>query len=273
MQITMKKVIAVANDFELLDEVLKKAFTLAEDHQASVEVLYVHESPFFEIPDFFHSETNATAPDKEKIKASIIQKIQSIDPQEMPAVFVEIDDTPDRVWALVRDDKEVLLVAAYHQEITKKLISKVSQPLLVLKSHTENYTKAALIINASSTCKECIEKVNFYFPQTDMELIYDYRSIVDPQIEIFDPQMQAGLQNAQIIEEAQKDAFEALKKESGLEGEFFIDGDCLGTQMNTYLQDKNFDILYVCSHGDDFFASDDLSLALLDDVDCDILID
>lgn len=123
----------------------------------------------------------------------------------------------------------------------------------------------ALVIDAGSPSKSCIENAKSYFPQIEIELFYDYRYIVDPS-------MEADFQNIQIIQEAQKEAFEALKSESGLEGKFFIDGDYLDTQMGEYLQEKNFDILYVCSHADDFFVSDDLSLALLEDVTCDMLM-
>jgi len=84
--------------------------------------------------------------------------------------------------------------------------------------------------------------------------------------------MEADLQNVQIIEEAQRDAFEALKKEYGLDGKFFIDGDFLGTQMSEYLENKNFDMLYVCSHRDDFFVSDNLAISLLDSLHCDMLV-
>jgi nicotinamidase-related amidase len=123
----------------------------------------------------------------------------------------------------------------------------------------------ALVIDAGSQSSHCIETAKSYFPDIDIELFYDYRYIVDPG-------MEASLQNIQIIEDAQREAFEILKQESGFEGKFFIDGDFLGTQMSDYLQEKDFDILYACSHADDFFVSDNLSTALLEDVDCDMLV-
>lgn len=262
---SVKKIIAVLNDFSMVDEVLGKTSAFSQKYHTTVEILYVHERPLFEIPDFFRSSEKELPLDKEKIKATIVEKMNAYDFETTPVVFVKIDDTPDRVWALAREDKETFVITGYHQDITQKLVSKISQPTLVLKSHTDNYQKMGLIIDAGSPSKQCIEKAKSYFPQIDIELFYDYRYIVDPS-------MEADLQNIQIIQEAQKEAFEALKSESGLDGKFFIDGDFLGTQMSEYLQEKNFDILYVCSHADDFFVSDDLSLELLEEISCDMLM-
>ena len=262
---SVKKIIAVLNDFAMVDAVLEKTLYFAQRHHAFVEVLYVHERPLFEIPDFFRSGKEELPLDKEKIKASILEKTNSFGFEKRPVVFVKIDDTADRVWALAREDKETFVVAGYHKDTTQKLVSKTAQPILVVKGKSDRYRKIALVLNAGTPSFECIENAQNCFPESNIELFYDYRYIVDPT-------MEAGLQNVQIIEEAQRDAFEELKAQSGLEGKFFIDGDFLGMQMSKYLQEKDFDMLYVCSHADDYFVSDDLSIALLEDAACDILV-
>ena len=262
---SVKKIIAVVNDFSMMDKVLSKTFSFAKKYHAFVEILYVHERPLFEIPDFFRSEEKEMPVDKAKIKASILEKVNTFDLEKAPVIFVKIDDTPDRVWALAREDKETFIITAYHKDITEKLVHKISQPILVLKRNTQNYQKMALIVDAGSSSSACIERTKSYFPQIDIELFYDYRYIVDPG-------MEASLQNVQIIEDAQREGFDILKEESGLEGKFFIDGDFLGTQMSDYLQEKDFDILYACSHEDGFFISDNLSITLLEDLSCDMII-
>ena len=261
----IKKIIAVLNDFSMVDEVLEKTSAFSHKYHAIVEILYVHERPLFAIPDFFRSSEKELPLDKEKIKSSIVKKMNTFDFETTPVIFVKIDDTPDRVWALAREDEETFVITGYHKDITQKLVSKISQPVLVLKTDTTNYQKMALIIDAGSPSKKCIEKAKSYFHQINIELFYDYRYIVDPS-------MEADLQNVQIIEEAKRQGFEALKEESGLEGKFFIDENFLGTQMSKYLQEKNFDILYVCSPEDGFFISDNLSLVFLEDLKCDMLI-
>ena len=262
---SMTKIIAVLNDFTMIDVVLDKTLTFSQKYHATVEILYVHERPLFEIPNFFRSGEQEIPLDKEKIKVSIVEKVDTLGFENRPVIFVKIDDTPDRVWALAREDKETFIITAYHKDITEKLVHKISQPILVLKSSTQNYQKMALVVDAGSPSPICIERAKHYFPQIDIELFYDYRYIVDPGMEV-------SLQNVQIIEDAQREGFNILKEESGLQGKFFIDGDFLGTQMSDYLQEKDFDILYACSHEDGFFVSDNLSITLLEDLSCDMLI-
>ncbi len=265
MQDNIQKIIAVLNDFSMIDEVLSKTFSFAETYDTSVEILYVQESPLFDIPDFFRSDTKESVIDIEGIKASIVEKVNTFHTQKKTAVFVQIDDTENRVWAHAREDKETLIITAYHKEITQKLLSKVTQPVLILKKNTKAYSKIALVIDGASNTRACIDTVKRDFAQSDIELFYDYHYIIDTGIG-------ADLQNTLIIEEAQRDAFEALKVESGLKGTFFIDGDFQDTPMNEYVQKNAFDMLYVCSQEDDFFMSDNSAIMLLDTLACDMLV-
>jgi hypothetical protein len=104
----------------------------------------------------------------------------------------------------------------------------------------------------------CITSVETFFNKSNLHLLYDYRYVVDPSMEL-------DIQNLALIEKSQKEAFEALKKESGLDGKFFVDGSFLGDELFAYIDQKKFNLVIVCSHADDFFASDSLALDLLED--------
>ncbi|SFV56815.1 hypothetical protein MNB_SV-3-841 [hydrothermal vent metagenome] len=262
---SIKKIIAVVNDFSMIDIIIEKTFAFSQKYHAVVEILYVHERPLFGIPDFFHSGDDDLPLNKVKIKESILEKVNNFNFEKEPVVFVKIDDTPDRVLALAREDKETLIITPYHKDITEKVLNKISQPILIVKGHIKNYQKMALIVDVGTPSLSCIERAKSCFPKIDIELFYDYRYIVDPS-------MEADLQNIQIIEEAQREGFKKLKEESGLDGKFFIDGDFLGKQISDYLQEKNFDIIYACSHEDGFFVSDNLSNTILKDLSYDMLI-
>lgn len=264
MQTPIKKIIAVLNDFTMIDEILWKAFYFAQNHDAMVEILYVHEGPLFDVPNFFSTEEENSI-DKEKIKAAILEKVDTFEIQKEPVIFVEIDDTPNRVWALTRKDKESLIVTSYHESISYELVKKITQPILIVKNDTKQYHKIALIINAESPSTLCIDRAKKYFSESKIELFYDYRYIVTPGIE-------TGIHNIQIIEEAQRESFEMLKVETGLDGKFFIDGGYLDRDINGYLQEKGYDMLYACAPADDFFVSDTLAIELLESLDCDMLI-
>ncbi len=264
MSHTISKIIAVLNDFSLADVLLRKTFDFANLHDASVEILYVHESPLFDIPDYFSSAVEEGL-DKAKIKQEIKAKVAVISPKKEPAILVQIDDTADRVWALAREDAGILIITTYHDGITQKIIDKVSQPLLILKTEVDSYKKLALVLNATNESVACIEHVKSSFKESDIHLLYDYRYVVDPSMEV-------DVENMQVIEQAQREAFEKLKKESGLEGDFFIDGSFFGDDLVQYIQSKVFDITYLCSRGDDFFVSDTLAEELLQKSNGDILI-
>lgn len=264
MQTKIQKIIAVLNDFTLSERVLEKAFDFATRYGAVVEVLYVHETPLFAVPDYFAS-TEGEGVDKEKIREALKEKVSHIAGERKVAIFVNVDDTEDRVAHLTGDDKDVLIITAYHDKITQKLIDKVSQEVLVIKNETSTYAKMALILDVNTLSLSCIKNTQAIFPDTHIHLLYDYRYVVDPSMEM-------DLQNVQIIEDAQKKAFEEVKEKSGLEGDFFIDGSFFGDDLIQYIQAKAFDIVYVCSHGDDFFVSDTLCQELLDEVDCDLLV-
>jgi hypothetical protein len=258
------KIIALLNDFSLADIVLQKAFDFAHNLDASVEILYVHESPLFDIPDYFLSDIEEGL-DKEKIKKEIKNRVATFNPKREPAIFVEIDDTSDRVWALSRDDHETLIITPYHDSITTKLIDHISQPIFVLKNPKSVYQKVALILDTTDEYIDCIFDVKSQFKESDIHLLYDYRYVVDPSMEI-------DLQNVAMIEATQRELFEDIKKESGLEGEFFVDGSFFGDDLVQYLHDKSYDIVYLCSRGDDFFVSDTLASELLERCDCDIFV-
>jgi hypothetical protein len=258
------KIIALLNDFNSADVLLKKAFNFADENGASVEILYVHESPLFDIPDYFRSDIEEGI-DKEKIKKEIQHRVAALNPKREPAIFVQVDDTPDRVWALSRDDKATLILTTYHDSITSKLIDTISHPILVLKIQKDTYQKVALILNTTSESIDCIRDAKSHFKESNMHLLYDYRYVVDPSMEI-------DVQNIAIIEEAQREAFEEIKKESHLEGEFFVDGSFFGDDLVQYIDERSYDIVYLCSRGDDFFVSDTLTSELLDRCECDLFV-
>ena len=260
MIIKPNKIVAVLNDFDMAIAVLTKAFHFATEHGAVVEVIYVHEKPLFELPDYFLCDEKIAEGtlDKERVRAEIRKRIDSLDYDEECALFTYIDDTADRVAHLVKEDKDVLIVTAYHPSITKSLLTKLSQAILVLKGSQDTYHDIALSINVNSHSMTCITSVEAFFNKSNLHLLYDYRYVVDPSMEL-------DLQNLALIEESQKNTFEALKKESRLDGKFFVDGSFLGDELVTYINKKDFALVIVCSNTDDFFVSDTLALNLLED--------
>ncbi len=49
----ISKIIVVLNNFEKADKILEKALALSIHQKAILEILYVHEEPLFDLPDYF----------------------------------------------------------------------------------------------------------------------------------------------------------------------------------------------------------------------------
>jgi len=120
------KVLAVLNDIEALDIVLKRAVSLSEEKKAILEVLFVHEEKIFGLPDFFRfKETpEKDVADKDKIKKEIESKLTALGSKQEHIVLVKIDDTVNRVLELTKDDESITVVVQNHDVITKKLTQK-----------------------------------------------------------------------------------------------------------------------------------------------------
>ena len=261
----INKIIIHLSDLDEANLVLKKGLHVAQNHQASVEILYVHESPLFEVPDYFLSKKREGL-DTEKVKDEIEAKVKELAPEIEVAIFVKIDDTADRIWALARNHTNTLVITAYHEKITQTIITKITQPVLVLKSETNTYEKLALLLNTNSNDIECVDDIKTHFNKSDIHLLYDYRYVIDPSMDV-------GLQNIQLIEQAERKSFEEIKEKSGLDGEFFVDGSFLGDDLVQYVQAKRVDIVVACANEEDFFVADTITSKLLEQVTCDILID
>jgi hypothetical protein len=260
----IRKIIAVLNDFTMIDEVLSKAFSFSNIHNAQVEILYVQETPLFEIPDLFTKE-NSKVLDTQTVKKEIEKMISKYNPQHTPVVFVHIGDTANRVWALAREDKETLIITAYHPELTEDIIHKVTQYVLVIKTKITTYNKVLLATDLEDGSSMCINNIKEIFNKQNIHLFYNYRYTQDPRVEL-------ELSNIQIIESAQKEAFEEIVKKHSLTGDFFVNEFLLDSELKTYFTQSKFDIIVTCCDDEIFLDDDKLWVRVLKNIDIDIMV-
>jgi len=241
MSTKIKRIVAVLNSFDLAPTILEKTLSFAKRYDSIVEVIYIHEKPLFDIPDFFISaeKRGDDLLDKDRVKDEIKNLILSLEHKEDIATFVYINDTEDRVANLIKDDKDSLIITAYHEKITNKLLKKVANPTLVLKNQSKIYNNIAICINASSDVKECINSAKYLYSECTISLLYDYKFIVDPSMEL-------DLQNIADIEKLQRDQFSDIKKRNNLDGEFFVDGSFLADNLINHIKEKDFDLVIDC---------------------------
>jgi hypothetical protein len=221
------KVLVVLNTLQNIDVVLKKALKIVSDLESILEILYVHESSLFSLED--------NSIDRDKIK----KEIKSLVPDEC-AIFVYEDDTVDRVINLVNTQEDLLIVTAYEESITAKLIDQVSKSFLVIKNERILARDTIMIVDLNNHIVECINLVKELFKGSDIKLLYDNTSIISKELQ---------------VQECKK--YETIKKEVGLNGyylsehftnevEFVNELYSVEKNISKFIDSKNFDLSIFC---------------------------
>ncbi len=275
----IKRVIAVLNDFEKADIVLKKALEFSSQKDAVLEVLYVHEEPLFDLPDFFQLQDDVEDDiiDAQKIKKELKHRIKEISGSQECAVLVYINDTVSRLEALTKGDTSVFVITAYYEKITQKLVQKNRLPILVIKNDIKDYQKIVIPVDLTKSSYGCIDLAKMIFPQVNKRLLYDYRYVIDYSLvdtgylgmSATEPVMNSSLNEE--VKQNKLELFEALKKEMELEGDFIEESLLIEEDLSNFINTNHFD-LTILSFDRDFLSIDSISLLLLKMLHTDILI-
>ncbi len=276
----MQKIIAVLNDFNMADVVLERALEFSSKQKTTLEVLYVHEEPLFDVPDYFRSDASIKSDvlDTKKIKKEIQSRIAKLDNSQEYAVLVFIDDTVDRVLTQTEDTKDLLIITAYHDKITEKLAKKTQLPILVIKNDFKAYKDVILPVDLGQATSSCIDFAETLFERDTLFLLHDYRYIVDlsmMDVDYLGVPTSAPVVDAQINQElikSQKESFEILKKERELEGSFIEQSLSVEDDLVEFIEGTECDLTVLCSDNQHSILSDSVSFSLLKNLSTDILI-
>ncbi len=276
----MQKIIAVLNDFEKADYLLERAFEMASKQEARLEILYIHEEPLFDVPDYFRSDESIKNSflDKEKIKKEIQERVSKLGHSGESAILVFIDDTIDRVLTQIEGAEDVLIVTSYHDKITEKLAKKSHVPILVVKNDFKVYEHIVLPVDLGQVTPSCIDFAQTLFEKNSLFLLHDYRYIVDlsmVDVDYLGVPTSAPIIDAQINQElikSQKEAFEILKKETGLKGSFIEQSLSVEDDLLAFIEADDFDLTILCSDNKHAILSDSVSFSLLENLSTDVLI-
>jgi len=271
----MQKIIAVLNDFKTADDVLEKALELSSKQKAMLEILYVHEEPLFDIPDYFRSDESikGNLVDKDKIKKEIEDRVSKIKDDHDFAVLVYINDTTDRLVTLIKEDSDIFVITAYHEKITKKLVKKSHFPVLVIKNRAKEYKKIVIPVEMSKGSLKCIDFAKTLFSRDKIRLLHDYRYIVNPYTMDINylgvPSIEPTI-NIE-IQEQKKESFEALKKDTNLQGDFIEEDLSIEEDLAKFIEENGFDLTILCSDKKSFL-SNSVFFSLLEILSTDVLI-
>ncbi|MBU1669362.1 hypothetical protein KKC13_13230 [bacterium] len=280
MEHIFNRVIVLLNDLNNIEILLKKAMDFSVLHKTVLEIVYVHEEPLFDIPDFFLSDESIAEDtvDEVKIKKLIQIHLEALNPTEEHAVFVFIDDTVDRLLTHAKDTERTLIVTDYHEEITPALMVKTSYSYWIIKGEQEVYEKMLLPLDLKENAGSCIETAKHMFADIPMTLVHDYRYILDvltmreDYLNVVPLTTSMDLEFNERLKVQQKEILETYKKEYGVEGHFIESEGLLDEDLIEYIQKEKFNLTVLYHNNEELFFSPVLIMDLIEELSTDFFI-
>jgi|GEM_PF-2315089 len=280
MEHIFNRVIVLLNDFNNIEILLKKAMDFSILHKTVLEIVYVHEEPLFDIPDFFLSDESIAddAVDEVKIKKLIQIYLDALNPTEEHAIFVYTDDTVDRLLTHAKDAERTLIVTDYHEEITPALMVKTSYAYWIIKGEQERYEKMVLPLDLKENADLCIEIAKHIFKDIPITLVHDYRYILDvlamreDYLNVVPLTSSVDLELNEELKIQQKELLKEYQEKYDVEG-YFMEGEgLLDEDLNEYIQKEKFNLTVLYRNNEELFFSPVLIVNLLKELSTDFFI-
>jgi hypothetical protein len=280
MKHIFKRVVVLLNKLDDMDRVLKKAIKFSDAHNSALEILFVHEEPLFEMPDFFLSDKQIEDEkiDKNKITKKIEEHLEKFDITQKIPILVFIDDTVDRTIVYGREDKEILFITNYYEGLSSNLIEKTPYSYWIIKNEYNDYNNIALPLDFTSNSAEVIEASKHIFPISKIIMIHDYRYIIDTLIVQEDYMAVAPIDTSMDLElneelkQQQKENFEEYKQRFNIDGVFMEEESTLEDDLVNYIQSNNFDLTVLYHHKSNLFLSPNIIVKLVDSLSLDFFV-
>jgi len=276
-----KRTVALLNDLNNLDLVLKKSIEFSTKHQTILEILYIQEEALFEVPDYFLAEDKIAKEgiDKAKIKAKIEEHLKKLHQNEPHAIFVKEDDTVGQILHYGQEDKTVLFIGAYHESLTPKLLEQTPYSFWFIKNKDViAYEKIVLPLDFQGESKKIIQATKHIFSDSEITLLHDYRYLVDTvmvQVDYLNIVPIITSDMVELNEVLKKEKQEILKtytKEFELKGVCVEGEGALDEELIRYIGTHEFDLTVLYHRDTELFLSPSLIVVLLKKVDTDFFI-
>lgn len=280
MKHIFKDTIVLLNDLENMEMLLKKGIEFSVSHQVPLQVMYVHETPMFQMPDIFLSKEKRVegSLDKERVKQEIENTIRTLGYEQQYAIFVYENDTLGRLTTLLRDRKEVLVITRYQEEVVAKLIEKTPYAYCIVKASRGKYEKVALPVDLDDTFQGCIETSNKLFENGEIELIYDYRfmqenfMVSEEYMGVAATSTQSELEVAEVLKESQRERFNGYLEEYKLEGAFLEGEEVMYEDLIKYIENNRFDLTLLYRNSNEVFFGPNLTIGLMREINTDFFV-
>jgi len=275
------RVVVLLNDLEKIDTLLERAINFSKKHETILEILYVHEEPLFDIPDYFLSnkKIDEGTIDTNKIKEKIQSHLDAFDLAEPHAILVYLDDTVHRLLTHLTDAEHTLVVTTCNKELTPALIAKTPYTFWIIKNEgVEEYGKILFTCDLGEASKKFIPMSQHLFSSSSIHLLYDYRYILETialredYLNVTPITLDVDVQLNEVKKANALEKFNTYKKEFNLEGTFIEGEGFLEDDISNFIKNDNFDLTIMYRKDEDFFASPSLILGLIQNLSTDFLI-
>ena len=277
MMFEVKKVLAVINDIESMEIVLKKGIALAAIESAFLEVMFVHETPIFDRVEYFRFKYEAPLEgiDREKVRQAVVKILVDLNAPTDTPVEVFLDDTVDQVLKVTKRETSMLILVGHNNLIAKQLVQESHLPVLVLKNSKDHVYKNIVVpFDFTEASKIGVDLALKLFDKTLITLVHDFRYLimedyVDPEGMVL-PYFDMEISDAE--KKAQQNELLSYARSKGVNSRFIIqEGSIVDDLINDI---KNNDVDLVVSGSEDanrlFFRS--VALEILSDSSTDVLV-
>jgi hypothetical protein len=273
MPLQINTIFALINDYEKANKLIKKAIDLAQEQEAFLEIIFVHEEALFSLPDFFRPKQSVDKEkfDVQKIKEELIQKVKDYSSKQAFFVSVKINDSLNHLEQRVKGHEKSLIVMSYHERLSHSIISKIKLPSLILKHGFKSYVNLAIPINVEHSPLACIDMAKTVFPQVNMKLLYDDVCTIGP-ISIDASYLELGVEETQKVELDAGEVFKALQKKTGLKGVLISEYSTVAGDIDDYIQKHEFQLSVLSASHEHIFEADSIIHALFESLKTDCFI-
>ena len=280
MKHIFKRVVVVLNEIENIDNLLEKAVTFSTQHQTTLEVLFVHEEPLFQLPDYFLSDEQISKGkiDKKRIKKSIQEKLNALNVEKTVSILVLINDTLDQVIEYGKDNRDILFITAYHESLNSKLLHKTPYSFWIIKNKVKSYSKILLPIDLNEKSVEVIKATQHIFPTAQLSIVHDYRFTLDTSL-MEDGHLKIAPIVSNIDIELNKEEkkrgkvlFESYKSDFNITGDFLEENKGLEEDLAEYIEKSYAELIVMYPEEIELFLSSSLITKLLSRIPKDFLV-
>ena len=184
----IKRIIVGIDVFNKSNAVLKRAFMLAGEHNASLTIVHAVQIPWLSVPSYFSSE--ALDIDSEGIQKKLEKKIKaSKGLAKVPyTVFIKEGNTDDILLYEAKLIKAELIIIGAHSKskglknilgtTAQKIVNKSHLPLLIVKKNVKGkYQNILAPTDFQRESSESVKYVKQLFPDTKISAVHSSETI------------------------------------------------------------------------------------------------